>query len=138
MGIFGAVTMIGPACSPFITGFISKSSAGWRMSFWLAAMIAGLSFLTVLWCPETFAPAILRRKAQRLRKAGETNVIAPIELEERKWTSVLATAASRPFRMFFFESIVLLTSLFLSLLYGTFYLFFQSFPIIYAGTYPQL
>lgn len=117
--------MIGPACSPFISGFVSNSALGWRMTFWIGTIVASLSFIPVLWCPETFAPVILLAKARRLRKAGETSVIAPLELEDRSLTSILTTTITRPFRMFGQEAIVLLTSLFLSLLYGTFYLFFQ-------------
>jgi hypothetical protein len=47
--------------------------------------------------------------------------------------SIFVVTLTRPFRMFWQESIVFFTSLFLSLLYGTFYLSFSSYPIIYQG-----
>ena len=118
--------MIGPACSPFISGFVSKSSLGWRMAIWIGAIIAGLSLIAVAWCPETFAPVILLHKAQKLRAEGvDKDAYAPVELEDRSLKSIITTAISRPFRLFFQKGVVFFTSLFLSLLYGTFYLFFQ-------------
>ena len=137
MAIFSAVTMVGPTLSPVIGGFVSASPAGWRMVFWLDVMIAGLSYIPFFWCPETFAPVLLLRKAARLRSQGETDVIAPLELEDRSLKSSIKTTLSRPFRMFWYESIVLLVSLYLSLIYGTFYIFFQSYPLIYKGISPR-
>ncbi|KAF8544806.1 major facilitator superfamily domain-containing protein [Trichophaea hybrida] len=98
-------------------------------------IISGLSFIPLLFCPETFASVLLLRKAQRIRAQGDAEVIAPLELEDRSLKSALKTTLARPFRMFWNESIVLLVSLYLSLIYGAFYLFFQSYPIIYQGIY---
>ncbi|KAI5782957.1 major facilitator superfamily domain-containing protein, partial [Pyronema domesticum] len=135
MAIFSAVTMVGPTLSPVIGGFIQQTRLGWRGIFYIDIAIAGLSFIPLCLCPETFQPVLLLRKAKRLRAEGETDVIAPIELEDRSIKTALATTLSRPFRMFFKESIVLLVSMYLSIIYGTFYLFFQSYPLIYVNIY---
>ncbi|KAI5845080.1 major facilitator superfamily domain-containing protein [Morchella snyderi] len=136
MALFCAFTMVGPTFAPFITGYISASPAGWRMAFWLGVMVAGASFIPLLFfCPETYGPILLVRKAQNMRKAGNKDAIAPLELDERSLLSIFATTLTRPFRMFWQESIVFLTSMFLALLYGTFYLFFTSYPIIFQGIY---
>ncbi|KAL7271416.1 hypothetical protein RUND412_005824 [Rhizina undulata] len=136
MAIFCACTMIGPVVSPLVSGFVSAGRLGWRMSFWISAIFAGLSFIPVAFlCPETYAPIILLKRAQKMRNEGQADVIAPIELDDRSLKSIFSTTLTRPFRMFWNESIVFLTSLFMSLLYGTFYLFFQSYPIIFQGIY---
>jgi MFS family permease len=133
MAIFSAVTMIGPTLAPIVGGFVSASRLGWRMVFWIQVIVASLSFIPLYFCPETFAPIILLRKAARLRKQGETDVIAPLELEDRSLKTSLKTTLSRPFRMFWYEGIVLLVSLFLGFVYAVFYIFFQSYPLIYSG-----
>jgi MFS family permease len=134
MALFCAFTMVGPTFAPFITGYISASPAGWRMAFWLGVMVAGVSFIPLLFlCPETYGPILLVRKAQKMRKAGNKDAIAPLELDERSLLSIFGTTLTRPFRMFWQESIVFLTSMFLALLYGTFYLFFTSYPLIFQG-----
>lgn len=135
MAVFSAVTMIGPTLSPVIGGFVSNSRLGWRMVFWIEVIVSALSFIPLTFCPETFAPILLLRKARRLRSQGATGLIAPLELEDRSFKSSLKTTLSRPFRMFFFEAVVLLVSIFLSFVYGVFYLFFQSYPLIYEGIY---
>lgn len=118
MAIFSASTMLGPVISPIVSGFLSASSLGWRMSFWVCAILAGVTYLGVVLCPETFAPTILRHRAEKLRKAGHVNVVAPSELESRSLSSVFSTTLTRPFRMLGQEAIVFSTSLFLSLIYG--------------------
>lgn len=127
--------MIGPTISPIISGFVSASYLGWRFTFWIATIVGGLFYIPVILCPETFGPILLLKRAHRLREAGAEDVVAPLELDDRSMASIFKTTLTRPFRMFFKESIVLLTSLFLSLIYGTFYLFFQVNHVI---TFPTV
>jgi len=134
MAMFSVVTMIGPTPSPVIGGFVSSSRLGWQMVFWIEAIAAGLSFTPLIFCPETFGPVLLLRKARRLRSQGADDITAPLELEDRSFKPSLKTTLSRPFRMLLFESVVLLLSLFLSLVYGVFHSF-QSYPLIYERIY---
>lgn len=97
-------------------------------------MVAAVSFIPLWFMPETFAPKILLDRAKKLRKqTGRTDILAPVELEDRSLKTILVATMTRPFRMFFQESIVFFASMYLSLIYATFYLFFQSFPIVYGG-----
>ena len=98
-------------------------------------IIAVISFVPICLCPETFAPVLLLKKAKRLRSQGEDDVIAPVELEDRSLKAAIKTNTSRPFRMFFRETIVLAIGLYLSMIYGTFYLFFQSYNLIFQGKF---
>lgn len=70
----------------------------------------------LLLLPETYGPVILKKRAHTLRKkTGNKNIFAPIELEKKGAREILTTILARPFQMFFFEAIVLLTCLYLSL-----------------------
>ncbi|PWW78652.1 MFS general substrate transporter [Tuber magnatum] len=136
VAIFCVCTMIGPTLAPFIGGYISETELGWRMVFWIGIIVAAISFIPLIFfCPETYAPIILLRRAQKIRAEGDIHAVAPLELDDRSLKRIFATTLTRPFRMFWQESIVFFTSMFLSLLYGTFYLSFQSFPMIYQDIY---
>lgn len=54
--------------------------------------------LLIVVVPETYLPAVLKKKAVKLRKAGRTDVRAQIEVDTRTIPSVLKTSCSRPFR----------------------------------------
>lgn len=133
MALFCAFTMVGPTFAPMIGGYVSVSPEGWRMAFWIGVIVAGLTLPLLVFCPETYGPILLVHRARVMRNKGDKDAIAPLELDERSLSSIFATALTRPFRMFWKESIVFLTSIFLALLYGTFYLFFTSYPLIFQG-----
>lgn len=136
VAVFCACTMVGPTLAPFIGGYISETQLGWRMTFWIGFIIAAISFIPLIFfCPETYAPILLLRRAEKIRAEGDIHAVAPLELDDRSLKKIFTTTLTRPFRMFWQESIVFFTSMFLSLLYGTFYLSFQSFPMIYQGIY---
>jgi MFS family permease len=119
---------------PVITGYISV--IGWRWSFWIGLIVAVLTLPIVILSPETYEPVLLRNRARRLRKeTGIDNIASPIELENRGVRQMITVALARPFRMLIHESIVLFCCLYLSLVYAIFFLYFQTYPIIFQGTY---
>jgi hypothetical protein len=71
--------------------------------------------------PETYGPVVLQRKAQKLRKQGNEDVLAPIELERRDFYQLAVVVLTRPVRMFFFEALVLFSCLYTALIYAIFY-----------------
>lgn len=60
---------------------------------------AAIEFVLILTLvPETYAPALLKRRAKKLRKAGRTDVKAPIEIDDRNIAGVILMSCTRPFR----------------------------------------
>ncbi|KAF2204912.1 MFS general substrate transporter [Delitschia confertaspora ATCC 74209] len=134
MALFMAATTFGPILGPPISGFISQLS--WSWAFWIGAIISGATWPILLLMPETYAPVILKARAQKLRKeTGDESIIAPIELEEANLNHIVTVVLTRPIRMICFEPLVLFTCLYLSYAYAIFYIFFQSYPIIFTGIY---
>ncbi|EME86325.1 uncharacterized protein MYCFIDRAFT_45250 [Pseudocercospora fijiensis CIRAD86] len=132
--LFMAATTWGPLAGPIISGFVSTVS--WRWTFWIGAIIAGVTWPFVIFMPETYGPILLKRKAERLRQeTGKENIVAPIELDEQSWGEFCTITLTRPIRMFLFEWIVLFSCLYLSVAYAIFYIYFQAYPIIFQGTY---
>ncbi|KAH3954036.1 hypothetical protein HBH98_073630 [Parastagonospora nodorum] len=134
MAIFMAATTFGPILGPPVSGFISVVS--WNWAFWIGAILAGATWPLFWFFPETYGPAILKRRAQRLRKeTGDESIVAPLELEKTDLNHIVTVVLSRPLRMICFEPLVLFTCLYLSYAYAIFYIYLQSYPIIFTGIY---
>lgn len=137
MTAYMAAVMFGPLLGPITSGFISVVS--WRWTFWLALIVAGVTWPFLLACPETYGPVILKHRAQRLRKqnnGGSTaSSLAPIELEDRSIKQLVTVVLTRPLRMLIFEAIVLSSCVYIAFAYAIFYMFFQAYPLIFTDIY---
>ncbi|PFH45654.1 hypothetical protein AMATHDRAFT_71263 [Amanita thiersii Skay4041] len=133
--LFTAGVFLGPVLGPLISGFILQSHLTWRWVYWVMMIFAGACTIVMIPClPETFAPVLLQRKAKKLRKADPVkNKDLYAEHEKLDWTTkgVLHRTLLRPFQMLFLEPILLLITLYLSIVYGLLYALFQAFPIIF-------
>ncbi|KAI4948184.1 hypothetical protein J4E91_006178 [Alternaria rosae] len=151
-----AATTFGPILGPPISGFISVVS--WSWAFWIGVILAGATWPLFYFFDETYGPTILKRRAKRLRKeTGDENIIAPLELEKTDLNHIVTVILTRPLRMICFEPLVLFTCLYLSYACEStlpppslqkaislltpppkdaiFYIFLQSYPIIFTGIY---
>ncbi|CAF9925996.1 MAG: hypothetical protein ALECFALPRED_003270 [Alectoria fallacina] len=127
------VLNVGPASGPIIAGFVSP--VDWRRKYWVALMLAGVSFVPLLFLPETYGPVLYARRARAARNwAGKLVKPTPPVPDKQSLTRTLSVALIRPFRMFS-EPIVLATSLLMAMVYAIFYLFFEAYPIIFGGVY---
>ncbi|MCJ1310324.1 hypothetical protein MMC25_003987 [Agyrium rufum] len=134
MAWFMAATSVGPQLGPSISGFASTMS--WRWPFWIGLMFAGISFIALLFLPETYAPTILSQRARKIRKqTNNEHIVSARELNPTSLRSLFTVVLTRPIRMFFTEALVFFTCIYLSLVYAIFYLFFVAYPIIFQGVY---
>lgn len=111
---------------------------GWR---WLEGIMA--IFSGVLWIigsftiPETYAPLLLRKRAAILSKATGRVYASKLDLApdgSRRPPNIRATfqtALSRPWVLLFREPIVFITSVYMAIIYGTLYMLFAAFPIVF-------
>ncbi|TGO63769.1 hypothetical protein BOTNAR_0096g00050 [Botryotinia narcissicola] len=137
MAVFTAGTCVGPLVAPIISGFISPV-LGWRWTFWIGLIVAGASWVPLVFLPETYGPVLLLKRAKQLRKeTGDPRIIAPIELEKQDLKQMMTVTLTRPIRMLSFELIVLAACTYLALAYGIFYMYFEAYPIIFEGIYGQ-
>ena len=101
------------------------SPIGWRWIFWIMMIFAGVcTVLAFLLLPETYAPILLQWKAARLRKADpEANRHLFSEHERSDWSlsGVLHRTLYRPVQMLICEPILLLVTVYISLVYGVLY-----------------
>jgi hypothetical protein len=116
-----------------IGGFLGENS-GW---VWVQGFLA--TFAGVIWAveglviPETYGPLLLRKRAARLSNLTGKVYISKIDSERPKVTNseAFSTALGRPWLLLFAEPIVLLLSIYMAIIYGTLYLMFGAFPIVY-------
>jgi MFS transporter, DHA1 family, multidrug resistance protein len=136
------------ACAP-VTGSIVGNFAthfkGWRWTMWELMWLSGFTLVFLFFFfPETSSSNILYRRAKRLRLAtGDQRLKSQSEIEAENLSGrdIALDILVRPFTLNFQEPIVLLLNLYSALLYATFYLWFESFPIVFIGIYhfkPQL
>ncbi|KAE9369873.1 MFS general substrate transporter [Stipitochalara longipes BDJ] len=135
-GLFVTAPFLGPALGPVAGGFLGETQ-GWRWILGLIAILAGVVWIaTMLTTRETYAPFILRSRAKALSKmTGNVYVSRPDAGKPAKTlTQELSVALSRPWILLFREPIVLLMSLYMSIVYGTLYMFFAAIPIVFQGS----
>ncbi|KAK3996068.1 putative transporter mfs2 [Cladorrhinum sp. PSN332] len=130
--IFAMAPFLGPAIGPIVGGFLGESK-GWRWIQGLMAIFTGVLWILGSLCvPETYAPVILRKRAANLSKVTGQVYISKMDVgvTETK-AEQFKTNIYRPWQLLFNEPIVFLTSIYLSLVYGTLYMMFGAFPIVF-------
>jgi multidrug resistance protein len=133
MSVFAAAPFLGPTVGPIAGGFLAQV-AGWRWVEGLMAAFTGLLWIVGTLCiPETYAPVLLRRRAKKLSQMAGKVYKSRMDVEngEKTLTAELETALTRPWKLLFREPIVLLLSIYMAIIYGTLYMMFGAFPIVY-------
>lgn len=133
MSLFAAAPFLGPILGPIIGGFLGMN-AGWRwvMGF-LGAFSGAVWIMGTVLIPETYAPVLLRRRAERLSRITGKIYRSKIDIDQGKMSlqEAFKLALSRPWILLFREPIVFLLSLYMAIVYGTLYMMFAAFPIVY-------
>ncbi|CAE7156491.1 unnamed protein product [Rhizoctonia solani] len=134
LAIFTLAPFAGPALGPTVAGYMSVAGVSWRWLFGVLAIFAGVcTVVLALTLPETYAPIILKKRAEKLRKStGDERYYSAIERENLHWTKRLENILGRPFIMFFREPMLFAVTLYMSFIYGCVYLLFAAYPIVFT------
>ncbi|KAJ5113336.1 bicyclomycin resistance protein [Penicillium angulare] len=135
MAVAISVPLIGPCVAPIVGGYVA-SALGWRWTIWLIAIAVGcVSLFSLLVFKETYKSKI-QAKQYRGNPGSESGSPQTQEntqnepLQETKLQTFL-----RPVRLLFSSPVVLVTSLFTSLIYGFSYLILTTLAEIMQETY---
>jgi DHA1 family multidrug resistance protein-like MFS transporter len=138
IAVWSAFAVCAPAMGPLVGGF-AVHEKGWRWTMWELLWLGGFTLvLLFFFFPETSSSNILYRRAKRLRKAtGDSRLksLSEIEAESLTGRDIALDVLVRPFALNFQEPIVLVLNLYIGLMYALFYLWFESFPIVFLGIY---
>ncbi|KAF7361418.1 MFS transporter [Mycena sanguinolenta] len=120
---YGLFAFGGPSLGPLASEFIQEYT-DFRWNLLVMAMFSAVFSILVALVPETHGPTLLK---WRIAKEGK----APPPLHFTKIMAVFKIALSRPIIYLFTEPVVTLISLYLSVLYGILYGFFEAFSVVY-------
>jgi MFS transporter, DHA1 family, multidrug resistance protein len=146
MGIWGIAAVCGPTLGPLIGGYAVEFAplgggftAPWTWPIWELMWLSAfcLVFLFFL-LPETSANNILIRRTRRLRKiTGDDKLKCEPELmaEQMSGKDIVMMSLVRPITLNFTEPMVFLLNLYIALIYGLLYIWFESFVIVFVDIY---
>ncbi|KAF7504779.1 MFS siderochrome iron transporter 1 [Endocarpon pusillum] len=131
--LFAAAPFLGPALGPIVGGFVGQN-IGWRWIEGIMAIFTGvLAIIGGLLVPETYAPVLLRKRAAALSERTGKVYISMLDKKRGPVSprKSFETALIRPWILLFREPIVLLISIYMAIIYGTLYMLFAAFPIVF-------
>lgn len=93
--------------------------------------------LSAVCMPETNHNVILDRKAKQIRSSSRTSwePRGPTDKDEKSWRYIVSKVLARPLIMLSREPLVFFTCTYLAFQYSLLYVFLQSYPIIFEGTF---
>ncbi|KAH8108393.1 MFS transporter [Phellopilus nigrolimitatus] len=132
MAVYTISPFLGPVVGPLISGFINQH-LNWRWTYRVQIIWTFFELLALIaFVPETFQPAILKRKAQKIRKHEHIEVYALLEVENKGLLHAITVSCYKPFELLLFDRMALMLDLWNALVLGILYLAFQAFPIIFG------
>jgi len=127
--------LLAPCLGPIAGGYLGEA-AGWRWIFWVLTIASGLSTLVSLIVQrETYEPVLLERRTKHLRKTLNRPELYHRYSHKTITRAYFAQTIVRPLKMLMFSPIVLITSIYVGLVYGYTYLLFTSFTPLYTNIY---
>ena len=121
---------------PIVGGFIGETK-GWRWILGVNAILSGVIWIAaMLTTNETYTPVILRFRAKALSRMTRSVYVSRLHVRKpsRTLSQELWVSFTRPWILLSREPIVLLTGLYISIIYATLYMFFAAIPIVFEET----
>ncbi|KAL6831660.1 major facilitator superfamily domain-containing protein [Trichoderma camerunense] len=138
IAIWGGDTTMAPALGPLIGG-VAVEAMNWHWSswelLWLSTPILVAMFFAL---PETSSDSILLKRAQRLRAITGQNFLrseSEFRQSRLKTSQIAFDTLVKPWEINALDPAILFSTFYLGLNYGTFYSFFESFPLVYGDIY---
>ncbi|KAF2208871.1 hypothetical protein CERZMDRAFT_48544 [Cercospora zeae-maydis SCOH1-5] len=149
IAIWGVAAVCGPTLGPLVGGYAVQYGpygpghggfkAPWTWPIWELMWLSALCLVVLFFLlPETSANNILLRRTRRLRKVtGDDKFTCEAELMSAEMTAkdIALISLIRPFTLNFTEPMVFLLNLYIALIYGLLYIWFESFVIVFIEIY---
>ena len=140
LSLYMLIPLTGSAVGPIVGGFIVEYST-WRWMFWSTSILqATLGICSLLIFYETYAPVLLRRRAESIRKeTNDSRYYAEVELRDsgRSALKKLSHSLSRPLRLLAFHPIIQIQALLGGINYGLLYFALSTFSSLYVSAYGE-
>lgn len=130
MSTFCLAPFAGPVLGPIIGGFAMETKS-WQWTQWIHLFFSGSILPFVFMLPETYKPAIMRRRAKSRGITLNKPKATPLQLLK----VLMVITITRPLQMLVTEPIVIVLSIYSSLVFAILFGFFEAYPIIFRGIY---
>ncbi|KAK3209610.1 hypothetical protein GRF29_44g170934 [Pseudopithomyces chartarum] len=135
MSLFSLGPLLGPVLGPIVGGFVSES-VGWRWTFWIITILAGILFImSIFFLRETNTAVLLAWKTARLRKETGNNTLVSKMDRGQTPRQLFLRAIVRPIKLLTLSPIVFLLSLMCAFMLGLVFLLFTTFPTVFEEQY---
>ena len=135
--VYALVPLLALTMGPIVGGSV-VDALGWRWLMGVMAMLSASALaITLVLIPETFAPVLLRKRAERLSDMTGRVYVSAVTIRDDGEVGFLASMVrtlSRPFLLAVHEPIIVLLALYQAIVIGILYLTLEAFPIVYGGT----
>ncbi|KAJ3771713.1 MFS polyamine transporter [Lentinula raphanica] len=161
IAVYSLAPLLGPVVGPIAGAWIADKSGGgvgdgggigdksnmWRWVFWSTTIVdAAIQVAGMFWLQETFAPILLERKAEKIRKEmsgdpekGSVQDVKTVysNQEGRTMKEIFQRSLTRPFTLFAREPIAQVIGLYMAFVYGVFYLYLTTIPTVFTTVYHE-
>ncbi|KAI2691940.1 hypothetical protein CBS147332_8406 [Penicillium roqueforti] len=129
-------SFVGPMAGQIIGSYI-PTTLGWRWLEWIMLIMGGAILLIVIvFQPETYGPLLLYWKAKILREeTGDERYKAPMEMKNQALGPRLLASVYRPFALVYSELIIILMSLYLTVVYIVLFTFLEGYTYVFSHPY---
>lgn len=139
LSIWALGPLVGPTVGPLTGAFIAES-IGWRWSFWIVLIPSAIiTLILAIFLPETNHKVLLQRKTKRLNKELKRTDLRTCydgsESGKLSQLTILRTGMLRPLKMLIFAPMIFIQSLYVSFIYGSVYLMYNSIPPTFETRY---
>lgn len=146
MAGFSIGPLLGPIIGPVVGGIVAERLS-WRWVFWVLVILSSfLSLFFLAFSRETYAPVLLQRKTDRLRRQRQrrqqnNNNNNTAALLRSKLDAGLTPrelflrAILRPFKLLVFSPICAICNVFVGIAYGYLYIMFTSITPLFEQQY---
>ena len=136
--MYAIMSFGGPVLAPVIASFIGQTGVlEWQWTAWIILITSGAIFvLVLLFQPETYSPLLLKWKGNHLRqKTGDPRYRSSMDMDKVSLFNRIGGAMKRQFLITFHEPIILLISLYMTVLYIVLFTFFDGYTNIFTDVH---
>jgi DHA1 family multidrug resistance protein-like MFS transporter len=133
---YAAAVFCGPALGPIIGSLtVVNKNLGWHWTAWFTMIIEVFFFTIALFTlKETFPAVILKKKAARLRQETRNWALhTKLEEDPVQVGYLMQKYGLKPAQMMIREPILIVMTIYISLVYGILYLIFFAYPFSFEG-----
>ncbi|KUM64156.1 hypothetical protein ACN42_g2937 [Penicillium freii] len=135
MSVMSLAGVLGPVIGPIIASYLGER-AGWRWVFWLPTIISSvLGVLLLIIYRETYKVIILERKAKKLRRETDNPELRSRYERDETLSHKLFSTSVRPLTLLFRSTILLLSTIYLSIVYGYTYITMTTIAPVFQERY---